>query len=460
MQRSTIERVIDSIDSALGPDTDAALVEQVASRVLTDLSTDSPLNITEPVPDQAEDVSRWAFPLQSVVHISLNDCTSRLSGTVVAKAYDKIRRSTGSIPALTKRHFQQIGIRVPPATLVLHHTANLLEGFRTSDCIEIVSVLEQAAVDSGFDRLHLMDINLEREGSQMELLRMVPSILKATTISCIQIQAGSSRSGIRALELHTLASVLLASDGQSETLGPRITVTCNTSDVPSLVFAGNGTDMRLDLHISTWPLLDAVRTELRADACFGDRTTVLGAAGRQLYSYGMRVLGDLAAAVSAPDGTIDQGVVSLSLDAPGEGPGASGIWAGFPTGHHSDGSASLSAAVFLRSALLSDVGESGSIAIVSDDQPLSYSLRNVQAVAAETSVSELAGHLLGVFSPAVKDRQFRSMRIACRTEAAEADGVQVPGVGGTVTYCRCGAGWLDRHFLNGGTILPPSNRPR
>lgn len=455
MQRSTVEKVIDKIGSALGPNADVDLVEKIASDILSGLPADSGTGVS---PSVERDAARWVSPLQIIVHVSLSDCTSRLPATIVAKAYDKIRRSSGSIPTQAKRFFQSSEISVPRTTLALHGTVGLLEGFRASECLEIAATLEQGAIDSGFDCVNLLDINLEHEGSQLELLKMVPAILKASTISSVRVQLGSSTYGIRALELYALAETLLSPDASSESTGPRISVNCNAAVAFGHDFRGQGTAARLDLDVSVWPLLDTARNDLPKDACFGDRLNALGSIGRRLYKDGACILDGLCSAVSQTDAVVKPGLVSLCLDAPGDGPGATGIWAGFPVGPDTEGSASRTSAIFLREALLSDLNQNDMVDIVSDGLPVSYSLRNIQAAPAETSVAELAGQLLEIFTSAVRDHRFRAIQLVPVSNSGSSEGVHVAGVSGIVSVARCTSGWLDRHFSCGGTIVPPPQR--
>ncbi|MCH8276394.1 MAG: hypothetical protein IIA50_02475 [Bacteroidetes bacterium] len=457
MQQSTIRQIVDKIDSALGADADASRVEKIAADILADLTIDTGGVTGASESGISSGASKWAFPLLLRAHLSLSDCASRLSATLLAKTYDKIRRIGGSIPPLARQVMDRYGVHMPPVSLALRGTHDLLLGYRKSDILEFLSTMERSAIDAGFNSVDLLDINLETGDSRVDLLDLLPDLLRSTTLTRVRIHIGSSSSGVRAAELLDTAEALFTPEINSDAIGPRVTLYCNGRGFGE--FAGSTGEIQLDLDLSVCPLLDSVRDELPADACYGDRMALLATVGRRLAATGDKILDSITSRFAADNMKASKGVLSLSLNAPGEGPAFSGIWAGYPISPVADNAASLASASFLGEALLSDIEDRMNVCIVSDALPLTYSLRNVRAFSKKMTHADLAGYLVEVFAPAIKDGRPRWLSFAPSESTPGDNAVQIPGISGSVSFIERTEGWKSEHFSCGGCILP-STRPK
>ncbi len=460
MQESTVRQIVEKIDTALGPDARASHVEKIAADILTDLSIATAGTTGDRVNPDSPGPTEWIVPNRVSAHLSLSDCTSRLSATVLAKTYDKIRRLGGSLPPIARRTLEQAGVNVPPVSLVLHGTEDLLLGYRKSDMLEIVSTIEQSATDAGFEAIDLLCISLEKDGSRTDLLDILPELLKSTSRTRVRIRIGSSATGVRAVEILSTAQTLFSTETCSDTIGPRVALCCNTRGMGpgENLIGGTGDQVRVDLNLSIWPLLDSVRSDLPVDACYGDRTALLASVGRRLAVAGTDLLDSMADLLGPGNIPGAGGVLSLSLNAQGEGPTSAGIWAGFPVSPAVDDSASRASALFLREGLLSDIENKMTVRVISDGLPLTYSLRNIRAVSTQMTPPDLAGYLVEIFAPAIKDGHTRWLSIVGSESAARDSSVQIPGVSGSVPLVDRKTGWKSEHFSCGGSILPSTRQ--
>lgn len=452
MQRTTIESIVNSIDSALGPEADAAQVENLAIKVLSSMRTGETVqseNDTSPGTVDAREVA---------IHVRVDDCGSRLAPTVIAHCYDKIRRLTSGLPSASKDFFGAEHVHVPVVSLHVHGAANLMKDFSASDVVEIASAVEQAAVDCGFDRIELLHLKAGKSETVASLLSSIPDILGACPKSAVSVELGSSAVGIRAQELLDTAEMLLHSHRLNDEY-PRITCTANAA--PDFwLFRHYPGAVRIDLHVSVWPLLEMARQKLPIDACYGDRHTVLASVGQQAWRQSQGALNRMMATLQTDSDQVGSGGISLSIDAPGEGPLAAGIWAGIPIDMVADGSASRAAASLLKSGLLSGATSSPDVSIISDARPLTYSLRNVHAVDSGMAPAELAGYLIEAFTCPVRDNQPRWLQIVPVASATEQDGIRLGGVAGIVPFVERNTGWQNEHFTRGGALIPPRGEQR
>jgi len=447
VHRTTIESIVDTIDNALGPDADPAQVENLAIEVL------SGMRAGETLVSENDALPGTIDPREVAIHVRVDDCGSRLASTVLAHCYDKIRRLTSSLPSASKDFFGSEHTHVPFTSLHVHGAANLMKDFSASEVVEIAGAIEQAAVDCGFDRIELLHLKAGKGESVANLLTSIPDILNACQKSAVCVELGSSSVGLRAQELLDTAEILLHSSRLGDEY-PRITCTANA--VPDFwSFRHHRGAVRIDLHVSVWPLLEVARQELPIDACYGDRHTVLGSVGQQAWRQSQDALLKMMATLKTDSNQVGSGEIYLSIDAPGEGPLAAGIWAGIPVDMVADGSASRAAACLLERGLLSGVVCTSDATVLSDAWPLTYSLRNVYAVDSSMAPAELAGYLVEAFAHPIRDNRPRWLQIVPIASATHQDGIRVGGVAGIVPFVERNTGWQNEHFARGGALIPP-----
>ncbi|GMQ81078.1 MAG: hypothetical protein BMS9Abin05_0508 [Rhodothermia bacterium] len=446
MDRKTIERLVDGIDSALGPETGPTQIEEIAVDILSNLSFGSAAT------SESSGIRGHISPEEVVVHVRLSDCSSRLAATVVARGYDKLRRLTSQLPESFRDFFRKADLKVPNISLIVDGVAALLKGFSASDIIDIVTTLERAAIDSTFDRVQLLKLQAGKNDSASFLLPHLSDLLSACSLAEIDIEIGSREVGLRSQDLLDVARALMHADHHEDDRS-LLTVSCNTS-TESNPFALLRGDLRFDLSVSLWPQLEEARNDLPIGACYSDRYEILGHVGLDLAKKGRAILEKLVASSLEIEKEDSLGSVYLSLNTPGEGPSPAGIWAGLPVGVNSTSGASRASAILLRNGLLSKMSATNRVKVVSDGLPISNTLRNVVGVSSDLPPAELAGFLVEVFADAVESGMSKRLRIV-RLGNSEDDEQSLLHTTGTIDRIDRTSGWSDEHFTRGGALIPP-----
>ena len=456
MDRTTIRRIVDGIDTALGPDAKSSQVEEIALEMLsrTDVRQNSRL---------LGDQSRGTISPESlVVHVRVDDCTSRLASTVVAHCYDKLRRLTTDVPASCRHFFDSAGHRIPDIELRVHGAELLVKGFPVSECIEILSSINAAGIDASFDRIKLLKLSSGKSGSASYLLSALPDLMTACPDSGFEIEIGSRRTGLRSQELLDLSRAALR-PGALSSCGNRFILSCNSANTSSIFQSIRG-DIKIDLSLAAWPQLSNVQSHLAVGACYTDRFNLLGQTGVELYKKGHAVLSDLCDSVGQPSGSDLIGNIELSLDASGEGPLASGSWTGLPVESLSASGADRAAALLLKEGLSSEIGPSQNVVVTADGLPVSNTIRNFRRVSTGLSEVELAGYLVDEFSDMIVAGTTKMIALLGTTEdesrnsraASSSFSQKLRHVSGPVETIEGQNGWSEGHFSRGGALIPPA----
>ena len=446
MDRRTLERLVDGIDSALGPEAVPTRVEEIAVDMISNLASGQAVSF-----DQSNSLDNIS-PEEVIIHVRLSDCSSRLASTVVAHCYDKVRRRTSQISEGFRDFFRKADLNVPKLILHIDGAAELLKGFSSSDIIEIVTTIEQAAIDATFDRVQLLRLRAGKNDSASWLLPHLPDLLSTCSIGEFEVEIGSRETGLRAQDLLDVTRALLRAKVKDDN-HPHLTVSCNAATTANPFVRLRG-DLRIDLAISLWPHLDRARESLPIGACYTDRYELLGQVGDDLAKQGASVLENLITSVLETKKEDSAGSVFLSLNAPSSGSSPAGIWAGFPVGVDLGSGANKASAILLRNGLLSRMGLSDQVEVVLDGLPVFNSLKNSIGVSPELPPAELAGFLVEQFADAIEAGRSKHLRLSV-LETSNGLGIS-SSIQATGTIERVESkGWADEHFTRGGALIPP-----
>lgn len=420
-------------------------------------------------PTTAEPVSddRWTFPVRVDINLSVLDCSSRLLSTIRARTYDKVRRAIDTVPLQIRRFFKDAGLPVPAIHLRILGLNSIVVGFSSAEILAVCHSVENAATDCDVDRVQLLEIDVAGGARYAHDISMIPDLLTLCPASEIVLQLASSVKGANARDLYAASLILLMDDFEAD-LGARLILACNASDRHLAdVFAVK--ECFVDASFSAWPLLSELRDELPSDACYTDRLLALGFVGEKVYGQGKAVLRDLVHSLNSSEATtvpVRIGQNKISINAVGEGPSPAGIWAGLPVSSYADASSSSIAALFLRNGLMSEINTHRSSTVETDDLPLSFSIRNIHAVApcsspppdsgVDDAPANLAGYLFRMFSQAVERRTCQCVRIVTSVEGFSEHGTTLDGIPGTIPFVPQEQGWAPSHFSGGGLLLAPS----
>lgn len=169
-----IKALVDRVADALGPDADPARIEAVVSSLLETGGSGSPLSGAR-------------------LHVGLSDCSSLLTKTVRARAYDKIRR----IGSHLEGAFHQAGLSGPVriSTTPLTQIAGRAAG---TDFVVLARMLDDAARDCGASSISGLSADVaDHIGASSEaFISVLPEMLSATSRVVMEVVAASERSGI------------------------------------------------------------------------------------------------------------------------------------------------------------------------------------------------------------------------------------------------------------------------
>jgi len=441
MHSKQIRTLVDQLDSLLGDTTAPETIERLANFLLVD---SGPAIRQDDTAGSAPD-SRWTTPEEIRVRVPLLSCSSRLPATVAARSYDSVRLSTSSLPGRFRSFFSERHLHSPPVRLEVSDASQLLTGFSASDSVRVCSAIHAAAIDNGFDSVHLLDIDLAGTPEQTSILPALGDILSSGEKGHVNINLGSSLHGVRADDLYAASLVALS---LSEASARRSSFSVNAkrdrvAGCPSF-----------SIVLSLWPLLDVLRTDVDPDTCYTDRSTVLGFAAGMIRSIGVRLLKELRSELSEVENLPETDRCMLSIDEPGRGPVSAGIWAGFPVDSLTRGSAGMLSARFLRSGLNTGNGSRLISDVLSDSLPLSDTVRNLIAIPEFMPPAMLAAFLAGSFSSSVSSRTGKWVRLIPVDQQPDRLGIYLPDVAGIVPLLSTSDPWLDGHFTCKGKIIP------
>ena len=398
--------------------------------------------------------NRWTAPIRVDISLSMLDCSSRLSATVRARCYDKIRRVLHTVPQRIRGYFSDLDLVVPEIHLQIQDLDSILTGFSASDILAVCEAVERAAVDAGIDRVRLLEVDVSGGARHAHDVSMIPDLLRSCPSSELVLQIGSSATGANARELYATALILRLDEFKPE-MGSRLILACNTAWNQTII-ACTEDEIDINVSFSVWPLLDGVRGELPINACFTDRVLALGFVGEKILGIGNTHLRALVRTLEQSDIRSRSARVYLSINAPGEGPGASAIWAGFPFSSNADASSNRAAAAFLRRGLTGNIASRQPGIVEADGFPLTCSIRNIHAVSGQIMPANLAGYLVRLFCDEVDHGTGRYVRIISSTNSTAQTGASLDDIPGTIPFAD-ESGWSPSQFVNGGTLLPPSS---
>jgi len=398
--------------------------------------------------------NRWTVPLRVDISLSLLDCSSRLPATIRARSYDKIRRVLNTVSQRIRNYFSDLDLAVPEIHLRVQDLDSILTGFSASETLAVCEAIERAALDVGVDRIQLLEVDVSGGARYASDISMIPDLLLSCPSSELILQVGSSANGANARDLYAGALILLLDEFKPD-LGARLILACNTA-TNQIPVAHTEDEINLTATFSVWPLLDGIRGELPIDSCYSDRASALAFAGEKVIGSGNIHVRSLAGVLSSSDTRVGVAQVHLSINAPGEGPAPTAIWAGFPFSSDADASSNGAAATFLRRGLSANIASRQFGIIETDSLPLTCSTRNIHAVSEQITPANLAGYLVRLFSHAVDNGDCRYVRIIPSANGTPQTGATLEHIPGTIPFAD-ETGWSQSHFVNGGLLLPPSD---
>jgi len=457
MRREIIEQIVDQLGVELGPGGDIRDVEQ---RAVAELERLRKKQSAVPAFTAAASPSGDVVPLNVDVHLRVEDCAGRLASTVASHLYDKIRRLTSRLaPDLVKTMALRGDVKVP-LRLVIHGAARLVLSFSASEKITVFRSIEQGALDAGFNGVNLLSLRAGKGESAVALMPLLPDLLRACPTAGVGFEVGSSSVGIRGKELLDLARILAGSLVEPS-LPERLVLSCNA--FPNSLSVENQTaDVRVDLTVSAWPLLQAVAAGVSDEICYRDRMELLSAAGQASWNLGAGMLDDLGSVAADVLSRLDAGAPSydgngfllLSVDHPDTGPGPSTLLLGLPVEEGNDPTCPSAAAAMLRRGVLAGLPREAPVEVVTDGLPLTESMRNVGAFEKNLSPPQLAGLLLRLFSPGVLHGYGRWFRLR-EMDATDGPSMLFGGDSTSIPVLAAVPGWSSEHFERGGAIVPP-----
>lgn len=334
-----IRAAVDRAVSRLGEHAPAARIEREAEKILA----------SEWRAMYGSTASR--MPCRITADICVADCTSRLSETVRALLYDRIRRAGSSLASAVQSWTihpagrPRLHVRLPDSDV-------LSAGHDAGIEAVLVRVLDRAAGDGGIDMIE-GPVFAMSDDRDLRLLETLPDLLRETQAVRPVLEIDDGRGDFLRDALYAVALSLLArSDGPH---GVELALrTSSTRPAKS-----SGRRASLDVTVTAGSGADLTH------------------AGREAYEVGRRTLDELAPSsgdVSLGEfGNFSPGRVLIALSAQHAGEIARRIPAGS-----------------VRDSLLADVPRGAAVDVVVDGYTLGYAPRNRLTLTPDTDPEQLA----------------------------------------------------------------------
>ena len=170
-----VKEIVERVADAMGASADPAQVEAVVSSVLETASSAPALS-------------------GACLHISLADCSSLLTATVRARAYDKIRRIASHFP-LALDNASLGGMRKIATSPAVTDLAGKATG---PDLVVLAGAFDDAARDCSAAEIHGITARADTRlgGVSAALTDVIQEILQTTTRVVVDVRAASRNSGV------------------------------------------------------------------------------------------------------------------------------------------------------------------------------------------------------------------------------------------------------------------------
>ncbi len=267
-----IRNLVDRIEEVLGPSAESSRVEALAASLLSS--------------ERANGANPDPIVSGASLCVSLVDCSSLLTKTVRARAYDKIRRIGSHLdPALRKTSIE--GFR----HVAVSPISGIAGGASGSEFIVLARMMDAAASDCGASTVSGFGAAVDRnvDSAAAALLSVVAEALHSTNRVIVDVRAASDEAGINLDGVLAAAAAFRRLESAPE-LALRGEISGASASFPPLSFPD--ADLRITVDAAT--LIEEV---LRAapDAAIHDLCDVLSAAA---FTLGRRIArqGGVAAA--------------------------------------------------------------------------------------------------------------------------------------------------------------------
>ena len=391
------------------------------------------------------------FDIRTVtLGISLRDCSSRLSQTVNARVYDKIRRSASLHVAVAEEVEGIYGVKIVNKRISVTPVSLIADGATPSDFVSLAGALDSAAKDVGVDFIAGFSALAEKGMTTGDeaLIEALPEAMAATERVCGSVNCASTAAGMNVDAVTRMAAAVKRTaeltKSQNSIGCTKLVAFCNAvQDNPFIAGSFHGPsegEFALNVGISGPGVVLRTVEDLGTGATFGELAEAIKRTAFKITRAGELIGRQCADRLAARSGLpIKFGVVDISLaPTPAEGDSVGDVL--IAMGLEDVGAPGTTAAL----ALLNDAvkkgglmassrvgGLSGSMIPLSEDQAMiraalngNLSLEKLEAmtsicsvgldmiaVPGDTPASTIAGIMMDEFAIGIINNKTTSARI-------------------------------------------------